>query len=119
MALLVLTFVPILLATFGLVVAVTRQSPEEKIVSERMAWIHLSQKEQAAGGLDSAQLLKTTRASRLGWLDEMLGRFQFAQALHVRILQANSSTSVAGLILTSVGLFVWGPPSRGSLRRWF
>ena len=41
MAVLMLTFVLILLATFGVVAAVTRQSPDEKIVGERMAWIHL------------------------------------------------------------------------------
>jgi tight adherence protein B len=108
MGLLVLTFLPILLATFLLVMAMTRQSPEEKIVSDRMALIHIPQKEQAGGGLDSTQLLKTTRASRLRWLDEILGRFEFAKALQVRILQASSSTSVARLILTSGGLFISG-----------
>ena len=57
MAVLVLTFVSILLATFALVVVVTRQSADEKIVGERMAWIHLSQKAKAGTGLDSGQLL--------------------------------------------------------------
>src|SRR5260370_15101748 len=108
MTLLVLTFLPILLATCLLVMAMTRQSPEEKIVSGRMALIHIPQKEQAAGGSDSTQLLKATRASRLRWLDEILGRFEFAKALQVRIQQASSSTSVARLILTSVGFFISG-----------
>ena len=108
MTLLVLTFLPILLATFLLVMAMTRPSPDEKIVSGRMALIHIPQKEQAAGGFDSTQLLKATRANRLRWLDELLGRFEFAKALHVRILQASSSTSVARLILTSAGLFFLG-----------
>jgi tight adherence protein B len=103
MVLLVLAFVLILLATFGVVAAVTRQSEDEKIVGERMAWIHLSQATKASAGLDNGQLLKETKISRL---DEMLLRFQFAQALQVRISQANSSTSVAGLILTSQGLLV-------------
>ena len=47
MAVLVLTFVSILLATFTLVAVVTRQSVDEKVVGERMAWIHLSQKAKA------------------------------------------------------------------------
>ncbi len=108
MALLVLTFIPILLATFLLVIAMTRQSPEQKIVRERMALIHISQKDKAVAGSDSTQLLKATRTSRLVWADEILGRFELAKALHVRIQQAKSSTSVAGLILTSVGLFISG-----------
>jgi tight adherence protein B len=108
MALLVLTFIPILLATFLLVIAMTRQSPEQKIVGERMASIHISQKDKAVAGSDSTQLLKATRTSRLVWADEILGRFEFAKALHLRIQQARSSTSVAGLILTSVGLFISG-----------
>jgi tight adherence protein B len=91
-----------------LVVAVTRQSADEKLVGERMAWIHLSQKTKAGAGSDGGQLLKETRRSRFGWLDEFLGRFQFAQSLRVRISQANSSTSVPGLILTSQGLLLGG-----------
>jgi tight adherence protein B len=108
MAVLVLTFVTILLATFGLVVVLTHQSADEKLVGQRMAWIHLSQKAKAGTGPDSGQLLKETRISRFGWMDEFLGRYQFAQSLQVRILQANSSTSVSGLILTSQGLLLAG-----------
>jgi tight adherence protein B len=108
MAVLMLTFVLILLATFGVVAAVTRQSADEKIVGERMAWIHLSQKTKAGAGPDSGQLLKETKTSRFGWLDALLIRFPFGQLLQVRILQATSSASVAGLMLTSLGLLVTG-----------
>jgi tight adherence protein B len=108
MAVLVLAFFSILLASFGFVVALTRQSADEKIVSERMAWIHLSQKTKAGAGPDSGQLLKETKKSRFDWLDEMLLRFPFAQTLQVRILQARSANSVAGLILTSLGLLAAG-----------
>jgi tight adherence protein B len=108
MVMLVLTFLPILLATFLLVIAMTRQSPEEKIVGERMALIHILQKDKAGAGSDSTQLLKATRTSRLDRVDEILGRFEFAKAVQVRIQQARSSSSVAGLILTSVGLFISG-----------
>ncbi len=114
MAVLVITFVSILVGTFVLVAAVTRQSADEKIVSERMAWIHLSQKTKAGAGLDSGQLLKETKRGRFGWLDEILLRFHFAQSLQARILQANSANSVAGLMLTSVGWLV-----AGSAITWF
>lgn len=105
MAVMVMTFVSILLATFLLVVAVTRQSPEQKIVGQRMASIHIS-KQKDGISLEAAQLLKATRRS--SWLDDILVRFQFAKALQARILQANSSSSVGGLILTSLGLSIAG-----------
>jgi tight adherence protein B len=105
MAVLVLTFISILLATFLLVIAMTRQTPEEKIVGQRMASIHLS-KQKDGISLDAAQLLKATRAS--SWLDDVLVRFRFAKTLQARILQANSSSSVGGLILTSLGLSIAG-----------
>jgi tight adherence protein B len=105
MIVLALTFICILLATFLLVVAMTRQSPEEKIVGERMASIHISSKREGIA-LEAAQLLKATRTS--SWLDKILLRFQFAKALQARILQANSSASVSGFILTSLGLLIAG-----------
>jgi tight adherence protein B len=103
MALLVLTFISIVLATFVLVIAMTRQSAEEKIVDQRMASIHISQKKD---GLEAAQLLKATR--KRSWLDGILLRFQFGKTVQARILQANSSSSVGGLILTSLGLLIAG-----------
>jgi tight adherence protein B len=105
MIVLAMTFICILLATFLLVVAMTRESPEEKIVGERMASIHISSKTEGIA-LEEAQLLKATRTS--SWLDKLLLRFQFAKALQARILQANSSASVSGFILTSLGLLIAG-----------
>jgi tight adherence protein B len=105
MGVLVLTFVSILLATFLLVIAMTRQSPEEKIVGQRMASIHIS-KQKDGIRLEAAQLLKATRRS--SWLDDILIRFQLAKTLQARILQANSSSSVGGLILASLGLSIAG-----------
>jgi tight adherence protein B len=105
MALLVLTFISMALATFLLVVATTRQSAEEKIVSQRMASIHISKKKDGISP-EAEQLLKATRTSSR--LDDILVRFQFIRLLHARILQANSSSSVGGLILTSLGLSIAG-----------
>jgi tight adherence protein B len=103
MTLLVLTFISIVLATFVLVIAMTRESAEEKIVGQRMASIHVSKKKDSLG---AAQLLKATRTS--SWLDGILVRFQFGKTVQARILQANSSFSVSGLTLISVGLLIFG-----------
>jgi tight adherence protein B len=108
MALVVLGFVAILLATFVLVIAMTRRSPEEKTIEQRMTLIHLSAKDKDGTTSETAQLFKAMRTGRLAWLEEILERYQFAQTLQLRILQANSSTTIGTLILTSLGLFVAG-----------
>jgi tight adherence protein B len=108
MALLVLGFLTILLATFVLVIAMTRRSPNEKTIEQRMALIYISPKNKDGATPETTQLLKATRTGRLGWLEEILEGYQFAQTLQMRILQANSSTTVGTLILTSLGLFIAG-----------
>ncbi len=82
MALVVLVFLSILLATFGLVIAMTRPSPQEKI-------------HRAADGIDPPYRRRTRPAtppkvrncsrrrgqSRFVWLDEILEPYSFAQAI--------------------------------------
>jgi len=104
----ILGFITILLVTFGVVLAMTRQSPQEQIIAQRMALIHIPANKGDGAGAEAAQLLKTTRSNKFGWLEEILQRFEFAQALQIRILQAHSLTTVATLILSSLGLFIAG-----------
>jgi hypothetical protein len=87
MAILVLTFISMMLATLVLAVAMTRQSAEEKTVGQRMASIHISKKKDS---LEAAQLLKATKT--ISWLDRILVHFQFGKTMQARILQANSSS---------------------------
>jgi tight adherence protein B len=108
MALVVFMFLSVLLASFGLVIAMTRPSAQEKTIQQRMALIDRSAKDKASATPESAQLLKVTRTGRFGWLDEILEPYAFTQALQKRILQASSSTTVGTLILTSLGLFLAG-----------
>ncbi len=108
MALLILGFITILLATFVVVVAMTRRSPKDQTIAQRMALIPLSAKREDGGSADTTQLFKATRKGTFSWLDEILQPYPFAQRVQLRILQANSSTTVANLILTSVGLFMAG-----------
>ncbi len=107
MALPVLVFLLMLLATFGVVVAMTRPSPQEKLIGQRMALIHQA---TSKGGVsaETEQLFKPTNRGRFGWLDEMLESYGFAQTIQKRILQAGSSTSVATLMVSSLGLFFGG-----------
>jgi tight adherence protein B len=107
MALVVLIFFSILLTSFGLVIAMTRASPEEKTIEQRMALINIP-KTKIGGSAESGHLFKATNASRFGWMDEILEPYPFAQKLRKQILQAGSSTTGATLILTSLSLFIAG-----------
>jgi tight adherence protein B len=106
MALLLLMFLSILLASFGLVIALTRPSQQEKTISQRMTLIHIARKNQAGATVENEQLLKQKNTGSFAWLDEILEPYRFAQSLQKRILQANSSTTVAKLIASCFGLFL-------------
>jgi tight adherence protein B len=108
MLLLVLGFLSILLVTFALVTGVTRSSPLEKSIERRMALIKTSTSHSAGDVVETSQLLKVTRATRLGRVDEAVARFQVSQALQKRILQANSSTTVSTLLVSSLGFAIAG-----------
>jgi tight adherence protein B len=73
-----------------------------------MALIRRSTQNKAGATTGTDQLLRPTATGSFGWLDEMLERYRFARILKTNILQANSSTTVATLMLTSLGLFLGG-----------
>ena len=108
MAIMVLGFISILSATFVVMLAMTHQSPQEQSIAQRMASIPRSARKEDGTVPQTAQWLKTSRAGRFGRLDDILKPFSFAQKLRIRILQANSSTTVANLLLTGLGLFLAG-----------
>jgi tight adherence protein B len=103
-----LGFAAMLVASFGAVLAMTRESPQEQTIAHRMALIHASASKPDGTAPVIEQFLKPTSASRFRWLDDFLQRYRFAQTMQLRILQANSTTTVAGLIVTSGALFAGG-----------
>lgn len=106
MAVLIIGFLSILLATFAVVLVMTRVSPAEQIVARRMASLCPPTKKEE--GPQTSQLFRTTRKVRFGWIEELLRPFPFAERLQLRIMQANSSTSVGGLLVSSASLFLAG-----------
>jgi tight adherence protein B len=108
MGLIILGFLAMLAASFGAVMALTQESSEEQTIAHRMALIHLSASKADGTTPEAEQFLKPTSTSRFRWLDNFLQRYRFAQTMQLRILQANSSMTVAGLLLTSGALFVGG-----------
>jgi tight adherence protein B len=107
MGLPILLFLSVLLATFVLVLAMTRPSLQEKIVEQRMALIYIP-RNKAGATADAASLLKATQAGRFDWLDKILDRYQFTKVLKRHIQQANISTTAATLILASLALYFAG-----------
>jgi tight adherence protein B len=105
MALPVLLFISILFATFALVIVMTRPSPQEKAVAQRMASIRKAQSKRGATA-ESEELFKATGTGKFAWLDELLSPYPFAKTMQKRILQAGSTTTLATLIVSSLGLFL-------------
>jgi tight adherence protein B len=108
MGLLVLGFFSIMLVTFALVSAVTRRSPVEKSMEQRMASIQPSSRAEFGVLPETSQLFKVERTGMFGWFDELLERYQFSQKLQLRIVQANSKTTLGSLLFKSLGLFFAG-----------
>jgi tight adherence protein B len=104
MPLLVIGFLAILVASFGLVFVLTGGSPESRTIGLRMAVIQTSATAMKDMTPVAAQLFKATRTNRFGWLEEVFEGFQFSRKLRIRIMQAHSSTTVGTLILSSLGL---------------
>jgi tight adherence protein B len=107
MALAVLGFISIMVATFVLIAVMTKPSDQERLMSQRMASIRPSPT-KASVTPEAEQLLKATEVSRFSWLEKILQDYSFAQRVQKRILQANSSTTVGTLVLSSVTLFFVG-----------
>ena len=76
-------------------------------MSQRMASIRPSPTKSSVTP-ETQQLLKATEVSRFSWLEKILQDYSFAQKVQKRILQANSSTTVGTLVLSSVILFFVG-----------
>jgi hypothetical protein len=110
MAMLIVGFVAMLMMTFVVVIALTRRAPHEETIARRMASIDNASEKGAGATTEKGQLLKATRTGRFGWLDRVLEPYALAQELRMRILQANSSTTVGTMLLSSLGLFIAGSP---------
>ena len=108
MVLLVLGFFSIALITFTLVAVITQRSTLQRSVEQRMALIVALPRNGAGVTPQVAQLLKITRSNRFGWLEEILERYQFSRKLQMRIFQADSSTTLSTLVLSSIGLATVG-----------
>jgi tight adherence protein B len=107
MFLIVLIFLAMLLLTFAIIALVTRPTASERAIEGRISSLHGS-KESATGASQEEPIIKTTRFSRKGWLDELLQRWSVAHHLQLFLEQAESSWSVPGVLLSTLLLATGG-----------
>lgn len=103
MMLFVAGFFGMLLVTFGLIALLTRPTTTEKAVEQRLSEIE-SSGAQTKFDREISRLLKVTKTGHFAWLDEQLLEFKFARTIQQRIIQADSTTSIASLLLLSLAL---------------
>ncbi len=108
MAILILGFLAVLLITFVLVTAMSVQPPMEKALDARLSSVCAGPRDESSAPASNRQLLKNEDPSSLDWLERRLQRHAFSQRMRQFILQAESSFTVSGLALGSLGLFVAG-----------
>jgi tight adherence protein B len=106
MALIFVGFFSILMLTFGVIVVMTRRPANEELIAPRMAAIRNEAAVVDGAPVQTSQFFKTTR--KVGWLDTALEPYAFAQKLQLKIIQANSTTTIGKLMATSLGLSLTG-----------
>ena len=77
-------------------------------MEQRMASIQPSSRVEFGVLPETSQLFKVERTGMFGWFDELLERYQFSRKLQLRIVQANSKTTLGSLLFKSLGLFFAG-----------
>ena len=107
MASLVLGFLVIMAFSFGMVIVLTRRTPQQQTIAHRMALIPISAGQEMTDP-QTAQLFKAVAKSNFHWLDESLAPYGFYRSLQILIMQTNSDTTVAGFILKCGCLFLVG-----------
>jgi tight adherence protein B len=104
----ILSFLVILLLSFTVMAFATRQSKGQQAMERRIVDLRSTRVETSSSRAEVGQLLKVEPKRNFGWLEDLLQKYQISQLLETRIAQANSKTTVARLLLFSVGSGIAG-----------
>ena len=115
MLLTVSVFVFVLVATFALVMVLTRPSAADRTLSKRVAGLKLGESDKIYLGTGIPEMLKGTQLSHIPWVDRLLQQCDAFHALRLLLAQAESSWSVATVMMASV---VLGAMAYGIARFW-
>jgi len=106
MILLTLVFSALLVVTFVVVMLLTRPSPVDRTVQIRVAAIEAAH--GVFSGPEAPELFKRTRLSEIGWLDNLLQRWDVSRKIRLLASQADSSWGVPLILALSAACGVVG-----------
>jgi tight adherence protein B len=101
-----LSFVGIQTICFGVMAFVLSSSKSQRLVARRIAGIRVSTYE--AGSVEALELLKVEPVTRFDWLNRLIYKYPIARMVETRILQADSKTTPAMLLVATFGLAIVG-----------
>jgi tight adherence protein B len=101
-----LSFVGIQTIFFGVMAFVLSSSKSQRLVARRIAGIRVSTYE--AGSVEALELLKVEPVTRFDWLNRLIYKYPIARMVETRILQADSKTTPAMLLVATFGLAIVG-----------
>ena len=109
MFLMMLVFGVVLVLTFAVVLLMTRPTPAERTIEDRIAKLQTTQN-VIPSPLEKAtsELIKQTHLSTIPRLDSLLQHWRLMYEIHLLIQQAESQWSVAGVVACSLGLGLSG-----------
>ncbi|HEY0757651.1 MAG TPA: type II secretion system F family protein [Acidisarcina sp.] len=105
---LIVVFLGILLVTFALVAIATRATEEERTLDQRLSGIKTLPSALNASGSDIAQLWKKQGKEGGDLVERSLVRLPAFRRAQISLRQAQSSMSLGGLLLISLGLAACG-----------
>ena len=109
MSSLTIKFLVALMFSFAILLLATRSSAPARI-SRRLLTVIQDSVNAGAAGVDGDELKSTEERGITGRLGDLLGRFRFANDLKTLLVHADSSMSIGGTVLVSLGAGVgcWG-----------
>ena len=103
-----ISFTVILTISFGVMAFISGSSSSEKTADRRLASITAPKAGTGTSQIQIEQILKVNPENKFGWLDNVLQKYPIMHKLEARIVQSNSTMSVATLLVTSVGMAIVG-----------
>ncbi len=108
MILIVMVFLLVLALTFAAILLMTRPTASERTLLQRVAHLQDAKKEQVKLTEEPPEILKQERLSKISWLDRSLQPLDLIQRLRLLIIQAESSWSVPGVLIGTLGMMMAG-----------
>jgi len=97
----VFAFIFSALVSFGVVVVLTRPTPDQKALDRRLASLKSNEDGSPAATLDLDLYLKTLKRGHFGWLEDTISGTAFSRHIQLLIVQSDSATAVGTVLAQS------------------